>query len=93
MHNLLRQFAAEKLETLDPTHQVQAQHTTYFLRYVQQRETQLFKQDPTQAITDIQAVFDNVRKAWRRAAETNSWEPFLAAAPGLIQFCELKNFR
>ena len=91
MHNLLRQFAAEKLDALDPEKQVQTKHATYFLHYVQQNETQLFQSEGTQATTNLQAVFGNVRKAQHWAMETNDWNAFSGAVPGLMRFYQLKH--
>ena len=91
MHNLLRQFAAEKLDELDPDQKVQSQHAIYFLRYVQQNETQLFQPDRTQATANLQAVFGNVRKAQHWAMETDDWHAFSGAVPGLMRFYQLKH--
>ncbi|MBX3010128.1 MAG: tetratricopeptide repeat protein [Caldilineaceae bacterium] len=72
LHDLLRQFAAEKLSLI--THedepnsdllQVAAnRHSAFYLNFVAVRERMLTRHQPRQAVAEIQQEVDNVRQAW-----------------------------
>lgn len=70
LHELLRQFANDKLQQ---NHQealaVANRHSDYYLSFVAQREQMLARQAPRQAVEGIQGEVDNVRQAWAWAAD------------------------
>lgn len=73
MHELLRQFAAEKLE-LDPEENktVQHRHSNYYLTFLQQREEALKGKNKQAILAEIEAEIENVRIGWQWAvAEKN----------------------
>src|SRR5262249_43916536 len=65
LHELLRQFAADKLHTaVQETAAVAERHSAYYLNFVAVRERMLTRDQPRQAIEEIQREVDNVRQAW-----------------------------
>jgi len=65
LHALVRQFAAEKLETFPALAGVRDRHSEYYLAFVGERTTALRGDKPQQAIAEIQAEIANVRQAWQ----------------------------
>jgi predicted ATPase len=65
LHALVRQFAAEKRETLPALAGVRDRHSDYYLAFVGERATALQGGEPQQAIAEIQAEIANVRQAWQ----------------------------
>jgi predicted ATPase len=70
IHELLRQFAAEKLGR-QPEDQLQAAylHCSYFADFMHRQELQLKGPGQMTALAEIDAALDNVRVAWRRAVD------------------------
>jgi predicted ATPase/DNA-binding SARP family transcriptional activator len=70
MHELLRQYAAEKL-ALNPEAEAAAQdgHSAYYCQALAAREENLKGNRQLEAMAEIAADSENVRAAWRRATE------------------------
>ena len=66
-HELLRQFAADHLAA-DERLALEAQHSDYYLNFVQERERRLVRIEPRKAAAEIRGELDNVRQAWAWAA-------------------------
>lgn len=64
LHELLRQFAAEKLAAHGETAVVQHRHAAYFANLVQQQESRWATQENLQASGIIRADIQNVRAGW-----------------------------
>jgi predicted ATPase/DNA-binding SARP family transcriptional activator len=74
MHELLRQFAAERLEAMpDARDAIVLRHSVFYLDFVAQRERRLARSAAREACHEIRADLDNVRQAWRWAAR--GWHP------------------
>ena len=71
MHELVRQFCAEKLATgtLEPQ-QVHAQHSRYYATFMRDLLPDLHSGQQVAAVDAIVAEVDNVRAAWAWATET-----------------------
>jgi predicted ATPase/DNA-binding SARP family transcriptional activator len=68
IHQLLRQFAAEKLAKLFPhTDTIFHRHAAYYAAFLQQREDALKGGRQREALEEIAAEIDNVRHAWQWA--------------------------
>ena len=68
MHELLRQFALEKLDASpQAVREARDAHCTYFAAFLQAREERLQGAEQRQAANEIAAEIDNVRTAWRWA--------------------------
>jgi predicted ATPase/DNA-binding SARP family transcriptional activator len=68
IHELLRQFATEKLSAR-VKRTLQQQHATFYANLVQQRELYLMRAGEEQALDEIGAEIENVRAAWQWASE------------------------
>ena len=68
MHELLRQYAAEKLaQAPDEQAQARRHHSNYFADYAHQRNARLKGQDPRKALAEIRPEIENLRAAWHQA--------------------------
>jgi DNA-binding SARP family transcriptional activator/predicted ATPase len=65
LHALLRQFAAEKLESLPGLSGTRDRHSYFYLAFVSQRAAALEGSDPQPAMAEIQAELPNIRQAWQ----------------------------
>lgn len=68
LHELTRQFAAEKL-ALESAKQttLEINHAIYYLSLLEQQTTPLIHTDPIQTFKRLQTDFDNIRTAWEKA--------------------------
>ncbi|MEZ4861575.1 MAG: BTAD domain-containing putative transcriptional regulator [Caldilineaceae bacterium] len=69
IHELLRQYAAEKLEQADRAEQTSAAHAAYFAAFLRQQEAALRGHAHRQAKAAIAAEFENIRQGWLWAVE------------------------
>ncbi len=97
VHELLRQFAAQKLEAAPSEYQAtEERHGQFYIAFVTARESRLKLDQQREAVAEIRAELDNFRRAWswavaqvrvqelNRAAHT-IWMFYQAAAPLLEQ--------
>lgn len=63
IHELLRQFAAEKLSAED-AQEAYRRHCAYYADFIRQREAAMKGQAQVQALDEIEADIDNLRAAW-----------------------------
>jgi predicted ATPase len=73
MHDLLRQFAAEKLTT-DAQTAVQSEYGRYFCQFLAQRNHALRAERQKEALAEITADIENVRTFWRHAVSQQDIE-------------------
>ncbi|CAN5372788.1 hypothetical protein BH10CHL1_BH10CHL1_39890 [soil metagenome] len=90
VHELLRQFATEELETAGERATVEAQHGRYYLAYLAARGLRLGRREPKEASSEIQAELDNVRQAWRWAASQGQLAELEQATYAWWQFCQFQ---
>ena len=93
LHELLRQFAAERLQL----HPVEAQttqdrHSITYLTLLQQQERHFKGSKLKEALAAIRADIDNVRLAWRWAVEHDQWAELTAAIESLWLFYEIQGW-
>ncbi len=74
VHELLRQFAEEKLEAAGVAEPIRDAHSRYYLEAVAQREMDLKGQRQLAALEEIEDDLDNVRAAWFWALERQDKE-------------------
>lgn len=80
IHELLRQFAYEKLSALpDRHHQAQGRHCAYYAHFLARQETRIRKGDLHEAVAEL----DNIRAMWNWAARTGNVRAIHQAANGL----------
>jgi len=70
MHELIRQFAEERLASLLPDHDlVLDKHSRYYLEMVTRQNHRLRGSSPIEASARLHTDIDNIRTAWTRAVE------------------------
>ena len=81
IHELLRQYAAEKLQEGGEDETIQERHSDYFTEFLHQREADLKGSRLHEGLAAITADIDNIRAAWQWAiingndsAISKSWE-------------------
>ena len=68
IHELLRQYAAEKLAEIPEQEQAaQDRHCAYYADFLRQREAHLFGQNQRAMLSEIEAEIDNARVGWEWA--------------------------
>jgi predicted ATPase/DNA-binding SARP family transcriptional activator len=87
LHELLRQFAAERLQQY-PTEAeaTRGRHGSYYLASLQQQERHLKGPKLMEALAAIRADISNVRLAWRWAIEQDKWRELKGAMESLFLF-------
>jgi predicted ATPase/DNA-binding SARP family transcriptional activator len=88
LHELLRQFAEEQLQTeMDEYAAVQACYCAYYSGFLAQRGRELTGAQQKEALDRIAAELDNIRAAWYWAVERRDAQAVGQAAQGLWLFC------
>ena len=88
LHELVRQFAAEKLSAADADAIRQA-HATYYLALVAKNEHQLVSENALVTTKLISADLPNITRAWRWAVKHSAFEQLGATVTGLTHFYRL----
>lgn len=84
IHELLRQFAAEQLDS----EAAEARHSQYYMTFVTARESGLKQNQPGVAIADIRTEIDNFRQAWGWAVAHTCLDEIYAATHTVWMFCQ-----
>ena len=89
IHELLRQFAAEKL-TQSPADEaaVQARHSAYYCHFVRQKGADLKGRLQEEALSDLKIETENLRQAWEWAIGQKQTNLLSQAIDGLNYFYE-----
>ncbi len=90
MHELLRQYAEEKMNCEEQT-QAYDHHCHFYLEFLQQHIQKLSSDRLKQALDEISAEMDNVRASWNWAVETRQIEAVLQSQFALCRYFELRN--
>lgn len=90
MHELLRQYIAEKLSA-DEQAQDRDRHGRYYAGFLSQCFKDLSAGRIQQTLDEISTEFENVRASWNWAIETRQVEAVLQAHDSLYRFYELRN--
>lgn len=93
IHELLRQYSAEKLadlgeDLLQSTHMA---YCAYFCRRIAEQSPRLKGHQQIEALTDIEADLPNVRAAWLWAIDQYDTDLMRQALPGLSAFLHMRN--
>jgi predicted ATPase/DNA-binding SARP family transcriptional activator len=93
LHELIRQYAAEKLaESPEERAQTYERHCAYYTHLLQQQEQALAGAMQKQAIELIDAEIENVRVAWQWAAANGRHDLIGMALEGLYLFYERRSW-
>jgi predicted ATPase/DNA-binding SARP family transcriptional activator len=92
MHELLKQFAAEKLSE-SPVEQsdTRARHSTYYLTFLSGREQALNGRDQQKALVEISEELENVRAGWNWAVEQGNLDALAQALESLYEFYQVRS--
>lgn len=92
IHELLRQYAAERLNRIpDEMGEAQDRHADYYLTFLQQRTDDLRKGQRV-TVAEIMADIDNIRTGWQRAVAQRNVTSLGNAANGLLHFSLARNW-
>ncbi len=91
MHELLRQYAAEKLETLGGADAARDAHSAYYAEFLHQREADLKGRRQLEALDEIEADFENGRAAWNWALKQKNYTAISQSLRSLGWFCEFRS--
>ncbi|MCB8944564.1 MAG: tetratricopeptide repeat protein [Ardenticatenaceae bacterium] len=92
LHELMRQYAAEKLaEDEVQATAVRNHHSHYYCHALQHRENKIRAGYPQEALLQIEADQDNARAAWHWAVDQGDLEGIDRAINGLCFFCEWRD--
>jgi predicted ATPase/DNA-binding SARP family transcriptional activator len=87
VHELLRQYALDKLGKVPAEHEaVRDRHSSYYAHFLQRQEAHLLGLKPQQALADIEAEIENVRLAWNWAASRGRIEDLDRSLESLSEF-------
>jgi len=89
IHELLRQYAAEKLANTPQTEtRVRDQHSAYYCRWIAQQEADFRSKAHQSALNSIESEIENIRAAWRWSVEQVNAEQLQDAADMMGNFYE-----
>jgi predicted ATPase/DNA-binding SARP family transcriptional activator len=87
VHELLRQYAAEKLEASGGTDAARDAHSAYYAEFLHQREGDLEGRRQLAALDEIEAEFDSARAAWNWALGQGNYAAIGQLLNSLTWFC------
>ena len=91
IHELMRQFGAEKLAQLPEAEvEVTQRHADYYLHYLQQMEVELFGNKQVSAAQTLSYAIENVRAAWQWALEQRDYDLLAKAAEGHFKYYHVR---
>ena len=90
MHELLRQFAAEKLLDQFPRVGISQKHSHYFLDFLAERELSIAGEAPQIPAGEITADLDNIRQAWQVATENRDVAHLLGGLNTFADYLQLR---
>ena len=90
IHDLLRQYAEEKLRAAGDLATVEEAHTQYFADFMQQRTPDIKGRRQLAGLNEIEADFQNVRTAWQRATVLANLPAINAMMEGLWLFGKMR---
>jgi DNA-binding SARP family transcriptional activator/predicted ATPase len=92
VHELLRQYAEEKLEEAGLAGTARDIHSHYYLSLLCQRGDDLKGHRQYEAMKEIEADFENVRAAWSWAVQKNGGAIINLSLDSLFLFCSMRGF-
>jgi predicted ATPase/DNA-binding SARP family transcriptional activator len=93
VHELLRQFAQQKLSDSDLAEALE-RHCAYFVAFLQQREQALKDRRQTETLHEIEQEIDNIRSAWLHAVAHRNLDLIATSLESLfLYFVSLSKFQ
>ena len=92
MHNLVVQFAAERLaDEPSKANEVRQQHCAYYIALIEEQGDALNGLDMSDAVAKIQRDLSNIRRAWQRAVDQFDVRALRQGCDGLERFYFMTN--
>lgn len=91
MHELLREFAFEKLQADDEYTDILNAHSQYYLQLMADRQADLYGRRQLEAMREISYDFENVRRAWHWAVEHDDYEGIAKAIEALCIYLHFRS--
>jgi len=93
IHELLRQFAAERLDASDEAKTVRDKHADYFLGFLAERMLQQLdlveRKELAEGFTALNLERENLFAGWRWATQRHLFAQIRAAAYPLLEYCSI----
>ena len=90
IHELVRQYAKEKLEETADDRIAKDTHAKYFANFIAKREPDIKCHRQLKALDEIEIDFENVSTAWHRAIVQRRYKQINQMIDGLSLFCWLR---
>lgn len=74
VHELLRQYAEERLELTDETEAIYTSHMLFYAQFMQDREIDLKSDQMLDGVDKIEADYENIVQAWNNAIQAKNHE-------------------
>ncbi len=91
IHDLLRQYAGERLETAGDGNKVRDAHMHYYVDVLHKCEADLKGRRQLEALNESDVDFENVRAAWNWAVLHRQFDTVATALEGIALHCELRD--
>ncbi|MBP7687994.1 MAG: AAA family ATPase [Thermoflexales bacterium] len=89
LHELLRQYAAEKLATaLDEAAATSARHSVFYGQFLHAQVDRLSSDQQAAAFAALNVEAENVRAAWRWAVDQRQWHLIRNSALDVMSWCD-----
>lgn len=90
IHELLRQYAEEKLQASGAAAATHQAHATYYTHLMAQAESRIKGQGQLEALNQIELDFENIRAAWQWAVDHADFEAINQSLEALYWFCTMR---
>ncbi len=91
IHDLLRQFSAEKLAASGEQPAIQAKHAAFFAEFMAKRNEDIYTNRQLEALELIDPDFKNVRSAWHFMVNHQQWEHLPKFLHSLWFYCDVRS--
>jgi predicted ATPase/DNA-binding SARP family transcriptional activator len=87
LHELLRQYAGEKLSAADAV-STGMRHSLYYLQLLHEQVDRLSSAAQSAAFATLTTEVDNARAAWRWVVDNRQWDAIRSSALDLMSWCD-----
>lgn len=91
LHEVVRQFAGEKLEASGESVRLRVAHSRYYLEGLHQRQPDVKGGRQLEALREIETDLENIRSAWRWAVDQEDWAGIDRASECLALFSWMRS--
>jgi tetratricopeptide (TPR) repeat protein len=91
IHELLRQYAQERLAESGQVDDARDRHCTYFADFAAERELDIKGRRQLGALDEIEADFDNIRAAWYHAAARRDFDAIDQMLESVYWFTDMRS--